>query len=59
MAQISEEKSAVEKTVKDFFEGFSRSDFESFRKLSDPNIKLIENGQVWNLDTLKKFTLIK
>ncbi|NBA84706.1 DUF4440 domain-containing protein [Emticicia sp. CRIBPO] len=53
------EKEKAEHSAVEFFEGLSDSDFQKIKKYSTSDIKIIENGQVWNLDTLARFTSVK
>jgi hypothetical protein len=58
-AQTGGENKKIENSVIEFFEGLSNGDMERLKKYSTGNIKLIENGQVWTMDTLAKFTSVK
>jgi hypothetical protein len=53
------QKEKAEQTAVEFFEGLSHSDFVKIKKYSTSDIKIIENGQVWNIDTLARFTSVK
>lgn len=53
------EKQKAEQSAIEFFEGLSTSDLGRMKKYATSDIKIIENGQVWTMDTLAKFTAVK
>lgn len=46
------DKNKIEATVAGFFNGLSLVDPDTLKYYSTPDFQLLEDGQVWNLDTL-------
>jgi hypothetical protein len=44
---------AVQETINTFFKAFSEGDFKYIKQTSTKDFLLLEQGMIWNLDTLK------
>ncbi len=47
------EQQKVQKTIIDLFEGFSAFDINKITPFCTADVKILENGVVWNVDTLR------
>jgi ketosteroid isomerase-like protein len=47
-----QEKDSIEASISRFFDGLSEIDAEKLRAYSTSDFLLLENGHVWNMDTL-------
>ena len=46
------EKDSIEASILKFFDGFSEIDANKFKAYTTNDFILLENGHVWNMDTL-------
>ena len=54
------QKNVIEASITYFFDGFSEINIDQVKKYSTDDLLLLENGAIWNLDTLaKRFNLRK
>lgn len=49
----SAEEQNVEKTVVGLFDGFSAQDADKIIQFCTPDVTILENGVIWNADTLR------
>jgi ketosteroid isomerase-like protein len=48
------DKKAIQNTIVNLFEQFSNRDLEKLKSYCTDDIQILENGEIWNLDTLAK-----
>lgn len=53
LAQTAGEETAVKKVVVDAFQALADLDMTKFRSHCQPDFTLLENGEVWTVDTLE------
>lgn len=51
-AQNHNEEQRVNKTISDFFNGFSTRDINTIKKYSTADFLLLEDAMIWNIDTI-------